>query len=53
MIIAAFGYLTQCFTSIHFPSYEAIISQIVEVPDGISELVLFLWLLVKGVNVEQ
>jgi len=53
LIIASFGYLTQTLTSILFPGYEAIISQIVEVPDGILELALFLWLLVKGVNVEQ
>jgi hypothetical protein len=52
LIIGSFGYLTQSLTSFLFPSYEAIVSQFI-VPFQISELVFFLWLLIKGVNVEE
>jgi hypothetical protein len=52
LILGSFGYLTNSFTSFLFPSYEAIVSQFLP-PFQIMELVLFLWLLIKGVNVEQ
>jgi len=52
LIIGSFGYLTQSLTIFLFPSYEAIVSQFI-VPFQIPELVFFLWLLIKGVNVEQ
>jgi hypothetical protein len=53
LILGSFGYLAGTLTSLFFPGYEAIVSQIVFAPELISELALFLWLLVKGVNVEQ
>jgi hypothetical protein len=52
LILGSFGYLTNSSTSILFPSYEAIVSQFLP-PFQIMELVLFLWLLIKGANVEQ
>jgi hypothetical protein len=52
-MIGCFGYPARSHTSFHFPNYEAIATQIAIVPIGISELVFFLWLLIKGVNVEQ
>ena len=53
LIIGSFGYLTNSLTGFLFPGYEAIVTQIVLVPSAIMELPLFLWLLIKGVNVEQ
>jgi len=53
LIIGSFGYLTNSLTGFLFPGYEAIVTQIVLVPSAIMELPLFLWLLAKGVNVEQ
>jgi hypothetical protein len=52
LILGSFGYLTNSFTSFLFPRYEAIVSQFLP-PFQIMELVFFLWLLIKGVNVEQ
>ena len=53
LIIGSFGYVIDSFTNILFPSYKAIVYQIVVVPNFISEVALGLWLLIKGVNVEQ
>jgi len=53
LIIGCFGYVIDNLTGLLFPSYKAIVSQIVLVPNLISELALALWLLIKGVNVEQ
>jgi len=53
LIIGSFGYVIDSLTSLLFPSYAAIVSQIALVPNFISEFALMLWLLIKGVNVEQ
>jgi hypothetical protein len=55
LMIACFGYLINSFTSLGFlfPGYDALVSQFVFLPSTISEFALFLWLLVKGVNVER
>jgi hypothetical protein len=52
-MIGCFGYLVRSLTGFLLPSYEAIVTQNSIEPNGISELVFFLWLLIKGVNVEQ
>jgi hypothetical protein len=52
LVLGSLGYLANSFTSFLFPGYKAIVSQFLP-PFQIMELVLFLWLLIKGVNVEQ
>ena len=53
MVIASGGYLIESFGNFLFPDYETVLVWIVAVPAVIAELSLCLWLLVKGVNVEQ
>ncbi|MEE9464298.1 MAG: DUF4386 domain-containing protein [Candidatus Neomarinimicrobiota bacterium] len=53
LIIGSFGYVLDSLTGLLFPDYKAIVSQIVIVPNFISEFALNMWLLIKGVNVEQ
>jgi hypothetical protein len=53
LVIASFSYLTNSFTGFLFPSYQAIISQIIIAPTVIAELSFTFWLLFKGLNVEQ
>jgi hypothetical protein len=53
LIIGCFGYVAASLTSLLFPSYEAIVELVVMAPNFISEFAFFLWLLIKGVNVEQ
>jgi Domain of unknown function (DUF4386) len=52
-IIACFGYLVHSLTFLLFPHYEAIVSSYAAVPEAIGELSMVLWLLIKGVNVQQ
>lgn len=47
--VAGFGYLVDVFTFFLIPSFEVVVSKYTFV----GELVLLLWLLIKGVNVEQ
>lgn len=49
LIVACFGYLIDVVTFSLFPSFEVIVSEFT----FIGELLLMLWLLIKGVNVEQ
>jgi len=49
LMIGCFGYLIDFSTFFLFPNFEATISQFT----GIGELFFPLWLLIKGVNVEQ
>lgn len=49
LVIGCFGYLIDSFTFFLFPNFEATISQFT----FIGELLLPLWLLVKGVNVKR
>jgi hypothetical protein len=49
LIIACFGYLIEFLTFFLFPNFDATIFQVME----FGEMLLPLWLLIKGVNVEQ
>lgn len=49
LIIGGFGYLIDFFIFILFPNFDVTVSQFA----FIGELLFPLWLLVKGVNVEQ
>ena len=49
LMVACFGYLIDVFTFFLIPSFEVVVSEYT----FIGELVLLLWLLIKGVNVEQ
>lgn len=56
LIIAASGYLIDSFASFLLPTYdtyEAILALVVFLPAFIGELSMCLWLLVKGVKVQQ
>ena len=49
LMVACFGYLADVFTFLLIPGFEVVFSQFTFV----GEVVLLLWLLIKGVNVEQ
>ncbi|MBN1292641.1 MAG: DUF4386 domain-containing protein [Candidatus Latescibacteria bacterium] len=53
LVFASFGYLTESFTYFLFPVYEAIGSLFVVISASVAELLLCLWLLIKGVRVQQ
>jgi hypothetical protein len=56
LVVASFGYLIDSFARVLLPSYdnyEAIFTLAVFAPAFIAELSLCLWLLIKGVNVQQ
>ena len=53
LTIGALGYLTQSYGNILYPNYEEIFAVIVGVTGVIGELPFFLWLLIKGVNVQR
>lgn len=53
MVFASLGYLTDSFGNFLSPSYEERFNWIVSVTGFVGELPFFLWLLIKGVNVEQ
>ena len=53
MVFAALGYLIDAYGNILFPNYEEIFGVIVGVTAVIGELPFFLWLLIKGVNVQR
>jgi hypothetical protein len=53
LILGSFAYLVDNIAGLFFPDYAAIVSRIALVPEILAELPLLLWLLVKGVNVEQ
>jgi hypothetical protein len=50
LIIACLGYVADSFVFLLFPRYEGIVSSIAAVPEGIGELSMVVWLLVKGVK---
>jgi len=52
LLIGGFGYLIDSVTFFLFPNFVATISQITDFT-WVGELLLALWLLIKGVNVEQ
>ena len=49
LIIGCFGYLFDFLTFFMFPNFDMTISEVT----GMGELLILLWLLIKGVNVEQ
>jgi Domain of unknown function (DUF4386) len=53
LILGALGYLTDSIGNILFPNYEPIFGVVVAVTSIIGELPFFLWLLIKGVNVQK
>jgi hypothetical protein len=53
LILGALGYLIDSFGNILFPNYEGIFGLVVAVTSIIGELPFFLWLLIKGVNVQK
>ena len=56
LVLASFGYLIDSFARVLMPSYdnyEAVFTLVVFAPAFIAELSLCLWLLVKGVDVQQ
>jgi hypothetical protein len=53
MVLGSLGYLLDSYGNILFPNYAAIFGVIVGVTAVIGELPFFLWLLIKGVNVQR
>jgi hypothetical protein len=56
LVLASFGYLIDSFARVLLPTYnnyEATFTLVVFAPAFIAELALCLWLLVKGINVQQ
>jgi len=53
LMIGCFGYVIDALAFMLFPDYQETVALVVMVPNFISEFALFLWLLIKGVNVEQ
>jgi hypothetical protein len=53
LVLPALGYLIHGYGSILYPNYEEIFGVVVGVGAVIGELPFFLWLLIKGVNVER
>lgn len=53
MVLASFGYLLDSFGNFLFPQYDALYASVVVLLALLGELPLALWLLIKGVNVEQ
>ncbi len=53
LVLPALGYLIHGYGSILYPNYEEIFALVVGVGAVIGELPFFLWLLIKGVNVER
>lgn len=53
MVLPTLGYLTHGYGSILFPNYEEIFALVVGVGAVFGELPFFLWLLIRGVNVQR
>jgi len=53
MVGGSLGYLLDSYGNILFPNYAEIFGVIVGVTAVIGELPFFLWLLIKGVNVQR
>jgi len=52
LMVAGFAYLTTSVTSIVFPAYEHLVSQIA-MPFNLGEFAMIFWLLIKGAKVPQ
>jgi hypothetical protein len=53
MVFAALGYLTDAYVNILYPDYAETTGLVVGVGALIGELPFFLWLAIKGVNVQR
>ena len=53
LIIGCFGYLVDSFTFLLFPHYRDIVSSYAAVPEAIGEILMILWLLIKGAKEQQ
>ena len=53
VIVGSLGYLTDSFGNFLYPNYDEIFGWVVGVTAVIGELPFFLWLLIKGVNVQR
>jgi hypothetical protein len=53
MVFAALGYLTHSYGSWLYPSYAETLASVVGITAIIGELPFFLWLAIKGVNVQR
>jgi hypothetical protein len=53
LVFGALGYLVDSFGNILFPNYEEIFDVVVAGTSIIGELPFFLWLLIRGVNVQR
>jgi cytochrome c biogenesis protein CcdA len=53
MVFASLGYLSDAYGNILIPNYDETFGWIVAVTAIVGELPFFLWLLIKGVNVER
>ena len=53
VMITCFSILIEVFTFFLFPSYRAIISQVVMAPAAIGEFALCGWLLIKGAKIPE
>jgi hypothetical protein len=53
LAIGALCYLTYSFAAFVTPEFASHLVPYIQVPSGVAELSLCLWLLVRGVNVER
>jgi cytochrome c biogenesis protein CcdA len=53
MVFAALGYLTHSYGSWLYPNYAETLASVVGLTAIIGELPFFLWLAIKGVNVQR
>src|SRR5215217_5654945 len=53
VVVGSLGYLTDSFGNFLYPNYDQIFGWVVGVTAVIGELPFFLWLLIKGVNVQR
>jgi hypothetical protein len=53
VIVSSLGYLMDGYRNVLFPNYDEIFGWVVGVTAAFGELPFFLWLLIKGVNVQR
>lgn len=53
LMLACFGYLTDCFTIFLFPNYGTIVSPIAMIPAAIGEMSFCFWMLIRGINLSK
>jgi hypothetical protein len=53
MVVGALGYLTDAYGNMLYPNYDETFGWVVGVTAVFGELPFFLWLLIKGVNVQR